>query len=262
MSNTRRKAIGNDSTLSEPPTFSNPEDERQYRKQRLAAGFRIFAHCGFAEGIAGHISARDPEHTDSFWVNPFGMHFSQIRASDLIRINHAGQILEGTASVNGAAFAIHSRIHAQHPQVIAVAHSHSIYGKSWASLGRQLDPITQDACAFYQNHAVFDQFTGVVIDTSTGDRIAEKLAGNKALILQNHGLLTVGGSIDSAVYLYLSMERCCQSQLMAEAAGTPKLIDDKVAKATRDYISSEHSLWFSFQPMYNFIVTKEPELLQ
>ncbi len=150
--------------MSLPPemTFDDPAEERLHRKQRLAASFRLFSKFGFDEGVAGHITARDPERADHFWVNPFGMHFGHIRASDLILVNHQGEVVEGDRPVNVAAFAIHSQVHAARPDVVAAAHAHSVYGKSWSSLGRTLDPITQDVCAFYEDHAVFDDYTGVV----------------------------------------------------------------------------------------------------
>src|SRR4249919_2259774 len=161
------------------PKFETVEEERQHRKERLAASFRLFGKFGFEEGVAGHITARDPEHLDHFWVNPFGMSFRHIRVSDLIRVNDKGEVVEGEASVNTAAFAIHSAVHAARPDVIAAAHSHSIYGKSWSSLGRLLDPLTQDACAFYEDHALFDDYTGVVLETSEGARMAQALGDNK-----------------------------------------------------------------------------------
>src|SRR5882672_4592504 len=132
------------------------DQERLHRKQNLAAAFRLFSRFGFDEGVAGHITARDPEHPDHFWVNPFGVHFGQIRVSDLILVNEHGEVIEGRHPVNTSAFAIHSRVHAARPEAVAAAHAHSIYGKSWSSLGRLLDPITQDACAFYEDHALFD----------------------------------------------------------------------------------------------------------
>ena len=115
--------------------FDSPEEERTYRKQRLAAAFRLFSKFGFDEGVAGHITARDPERLDHFWVNPFAMHFGHIRVSDLILVNHQGEVVEGDKPVNTAAFVIHSQIHAARPDVVAAAHSHSIYGKSWSALG-------------------------------------------------------------------------------------------------------------------------------
>ena len=111
--------------LPTPPKFDNPADERLHRKQRLAAGFRLFSKFGFDEGVAGHITARDPEFVDTFWVNPFGVHFSQVKVSNLIRCDHKGNVVEGDYPVNTAAFVIHSRVHAARPDANAAAHSHS-----------------------------------------------------------------------------------------------------------------------------------------
>jgi ribulose-5-phosphate 4-epimerase/fuculose-1-phosphate aldolase len=220
------QALHRELTIPTPPSFSSVEEERLHRKQRLAAAFRMFSKCGFDEGVAGHITARDPELTDHFWVNPFGMHFGQIRVSDLLLVNDAGEVVEGGRPVNAAAFAIHSQVHRARPDVVAAAHAHSLYGKSWSSLGRLLDPITQDACAFYGDHALFDDYTGVVLDLEEGRRISAALGERKSVILRNHGLLTVGGSVDEAAWWFLTMERSCQAQLLAEAAGTPVLIDE------------------------------------
>src|SRR5579872_5283559 len=137
-----------------PPTFESVADERLHRKQRLAAAFRLFSRFGFEEGVAGHITARDPEFPTRFWVNPFAMSFSQIKVSDLICVDETGEVVEGERAVNRAAFAIHSQVHAARPDVVAAAHSHSIYGKSWSTLGRLLDPLTQDVCAFYNDHGL------------------------------------------------------------------------------------------------------------
>ena len=244
------------------PQFDSVEEERLHRKQRLAASFRLFGRFGFDEGVAGHITARDPERLDHFWVNPFGMNFSHIRVSDLILVNDKGEVVEGNAVVNGAAFAIHSQVHAARPDVIAAAHSHSVYGKSWSTLGRLHDQLTQDACAFYEDHALFDDYTGVVLDPEEGKRIAHALGDRKAVILRNHGLLTVGHSVDEAVWWFITMERSCQAQLLAEAAGTPLLIADDGARYTRDYSASHFAGWFSFQPLWDEISRSEPELFE
>ena len=113
-----------------PPTFDTVEQERMHRKVRLAAAFRMFSKAGLDEGVAGHITARDPEFTDSYWVNPFGMHFSLIKQSDLVRVDHTGQVVEGDRAVNGAAVAIHCAVHAARPDVVGAAHAHGPYGKT------------------------------------------------------------------------------------------------------------------------------------
>ena len=224
--------------------------------------FRLFARFGFVEGVAGHITVRDPERTDWFWVNPFGMHFSHIRASDLVLVNESGEVIEGDQPVNTAAFAIHSRVHRARPDAVAAAHAHSTYGKAWSSLGRLLDPITQDACAFYQDHGLFDDFTGVVYETAEGDRIAQALGTGKAVILRNHGLLTVGGSVDEAAWYFITMERSCQVQLLAEAAGKPVPIAHQTALETRGQVAGGINGWFQYQPMWNMISRQEPDLFE
>jgi ribulose-5-phosphate 4-epimerase/fuculose-1-phosphate aldolase len=246
-----------------PPTgtYEDVASERLYRKQRLAAAFRLFGRFGFSEGVAGHITARDPEHTNSFWVNPFGMYFGHICVSDLIRVDHTGAVVEGDRPVNTAAFAIHSQVHAARPDCVAAAHAHSLHGKAWSSLGRLLDPITQDACAFYDDHALFDDFTGVVLDTEEGKRIAHTLGDAKAVILRNHGLLTVGHSVEEAAWWFITMERSCEAQLLAEAAGTPVLIDHEAAAVTEKQIGGHFAGRFSFQPLLDRILREEPDLL-
>ena len=244
-----------------PPTFDTVEEERQHRKERMAATFRLFSKMGFDEGVAGHVTARDPELPDHFWVNPFGMHFGSIRTSDLILCNHEGEVVQGDAAVNQAAFAIHSQIHAARPDVVAAAHTHSLHGKAFSSLGRLLDPITQDACAFYGDHALFDDYTGVVLDVQEGKRIAHALGEHKAVILRNHGLLTVGHSVDEAVWWFVTMERSCQAQLLAMAAGDPILIDHEMALTTQTQVGYPLAGWFSFQPLYQRILREQPDFL-
>jgi ribulose-5-phosphate 4-epimerase/fuculose-1-phosphate aldolase len=243
------------------PKLKSVEEERLHRKQRLAAAFRLFGRFGFDEGIAGHITARDPERLDHFWVNPFGMNFSHIRVSDLILVNEKGDVVEGDDGVNTAAFVIHSQVHAARPDVIAAAHAHSIYGKSWSALGKTLDPITQDVCAFYEDHALFDDYTGVVLDLEEGKRLAHALGENKAAILRNHGLLTVGHSVDEAAWWFITMERSCHVQLMAEAAGDPVPIDEEYAALTQTQVGTSMGGWFSFQPLYDKIVAEQPDCL-
>ena len=241
--------------------FANVAELRRNQLEKLAAGFRMFAHFGFNEGVAGHITLRDPEFPDHFWVNPLGVHFSQISLSDLILVNHDGKVIQGDKDVNVAAFAIHSRLHAARPDVNAAAHSHSIYGRTFSTLGKPLDPISQDACAFYETHAIYKDFSVVVVEVNEGDEIANTLGYNKVIILQNHGILTTGPSVDIALWFYMSMERCCQAQLMAEAAGDPIIISHDTAIKTRGFIANDIAAWASYQPAFDMIVKKEPDLL-
>ena len=241
--------------------FEDPATERLYRQQRLAGAFRLFARFGFDEGYAGHITARDPEYADHFWVNPFITYFGHLRVSDLLCIDHRGEVVEGEGHVNRAAFAIHSQVHAARPDVVAAAHAHSVHGKAWSALGRPLEPITQDVCAFYEDHGVFDEYTGVVYDTDEAKRIAHALGPAKAVILRNHGLLTVGETVDAAAWWFITMERSCQAQLLASAAGTPVLIDHEMARRTHEQVGTAKVGRRSFEPLFARIVAEQPDLL-
>ena len=259
--NLREAALGGNADLLAMPTFNNVEEERAYRKSRLAGALRIFGRMGFGEGVAGHITVRDPELTDHFWVNPFGLSFRHMRVSDLLLVNHHGEVVHGTMPVNRAAFVIHSAVHQARPDVIAAAHAHSVHGKAFSSLGIPLDPITQDACIFYDDHTVISEQGGaVVFDIEAGKELASKFPTGKAAIHQNHGLFTVGSTVEEAAFWFLSMDRSCQAQLLAMAAGTPKLIKHEYAQYTREQTGHSLAGWSQFQPLWQEICRTDPEL--
>lgn len=255
--------MSSDRVALRPPTFDDVADERRHRKQRLTATLRLFGHHGFDEGLAGHVTVRDPEHPEMFWVNPLGAGFRRIRVKDLILVDKTGEVVEGGGALNRAAFAIHSRIHANRPDVVAAAHAHSIHGRAWSVLRRPLDPITQDACAFFEDHDVYADYTGAVLELDEGQRIASVLGSKKAVILANHGLLTVGQtSVDEAAWWFMLMERCCQVQLLAEAAGTVTHIDHDAARVAAGQTGAPGVGWRAFQPLYEWISSLEPDFLE
>lgn len=243
------------------PTFDSVEDERLHRKQRLAAAFRLFSRFGFDEGAAGHASARDPEHPDHFWINPPGMHFGHIRVSDLLLVSGTGETLVGDRPVDEIQFSFHAPILAARPDVVTVAHTHCMYGRAWSTLMRLLDPITQDVCAFYEDHTIMPDYRGVVHGLEEGRQIADALGGRKAVILSNHGLVTVGQTVDAAAFWLITMERSCHVQMQAEAIGTPRLIDHVTAAETARDVGSPEAGWFNFQPLFDRIVREQPDLL-
>ncbi len=244
-----------------PTSFESVEAERAHHKARLAGALRIFGKFGFGEGVAGHITVRDPEFFDMFWVNPLGMSFRHISASDLILVNHDGDVVYGDRAVNRAAFVLHAAIHAARPDVVAAAHAHSPFGKAFSSLGIPLDPLTQDACIFYEDHTVIaEQGGAVVFEVEAGHEFADRFLTGKAAIHQNHGLFTVGTSVDEAAFWFTSMERSCQAQLLAMAAGEPKLIRHEWASYTRDQIAYPGAGWLKFQPLWDEICRTDPDL--
>ncbi|KAL8704890.1 MAG: hypothetical protein Q9201_001958 [Fulgogasparrea decipioides] len=243
-----------------PPTFTDKYAERDYLKGRLAAAFRIFGKYGYDEGVAGHITVRDPVQPDTFWVNPFGVAFSLIKKSDLIQVDHEGNVIDGgeVRLLNAAAFMIHGAVHRARPDVLCAAHSHSIYGRAFCSLGRKLDMITQDSCSFYNDHVLYESFNGIVLAEKEGKDIAACLGDKKAALLQNHGLLTAGDTIEAAVFWFISLEKCCQAQLAADAAATARghetvKIHDDDAAFTYKAIGTPKAGWFSAKPLFDVI---------
>ncbi|MFC5724675.1 class II aldolase/adducin family protein [Streptomyces gamaensis] len=246
--------------LPYPPENLSTAEERLLRKRELAAAFRLFGKFGFSEGVAGHVTARDPEFPDRLWLNPFGKSFSQIKVSDLICVNDAGEVVEGDGIVNRAAFCIHSEVHKARPDVVAAAHTHSLYGKALASLGKRLEPITQDATAFYRDHGLHTEYGGPAGYKEEGQRIAEAVGSTKAAVLQNHGLITVGHSVGEAAWWFITMERSCQAQLVAMAAGHPIHIDHETAEFSRKEVGSHYAGWLSFRPLWDQITAEQPDL--
>ncbi len=242
--------------IPSPPVFNNKFEEREYLKGRLALAFRLFGKFGFDEGVAGHITLRDPVRPDHFWVNPLGRAFSQMRRSDLILVDRHGVVVDGGPNrlLNRAAYMIHHAVHAARPDVNCAAHSHSLYGRAFCTLGKPLAMLTQDSCAFYRDVAVYEQFNGVVLAADEGANIARALGSGKACLLQNHGLLTVGATVEAAVFWFASLDKCCHVQLLAEAAGTPKTIDDVDAAFSSRSVGTPGVGWFSAQPMFDVLV--------
>ncbi|MFW2335351.1 class II aldolase/adducin family protein [Ilumatobacter sp.] len=238
------------------------EAERLHRKQRLAAGLRTMGRLHLAEGVAGHVTVRDPEFPDRFWVNPFGHNFKLMKVSDLICVDHTGEVVVGDRPVNAAAFAIHSELHKARPDVMAAAHSHSMYGRTFSTLGKPLRMISQDATMFYEDVALCNVGSGaVVLDPAVGKAMGEALGDKKALIHQNHGLITTGGSVDAAVWWFIALERLCQSQLLAESAGEPIEIPTELCEDGFKAQGSDIAGWFQFQPFWDELVAREPEFL-
>jgi ribulose-5-phosphate 4-epimerase/fuculose-1-phosphate aldolase len=243
------------------PEAESVADERLARKRDLAVAFRLFARYGFDEGIAGHITVRDPEFPDRFWVNPYAVHFSRIKVSDLLLIDEEGKVAQGSRRTNKAAFWIHSSVHRARQDVVAVAHAHSVHGRAFAALSKTLDPIIQESCAFYRDHVLFDEYRGLVLEKTEGERIAARLGRQRAAILRHHGLLTVGRSVAEAAWWFIAMDRACQMQLLADAAGTPRVMTDEEATLAHRQFGNANMARHSFQIMADLVLETEPDVL-
>lgn len=170
--------------------------------------------------------------------------------------------------LNQAAYMIHAAVHAARPDVMCAAHSHSIYGRAFCALGRPIDIITQDSCAFYNDLAVYNSFRGVVLVKEEGLNIAKSLGDKKAILLQNHGLLTVGQTIEATIFWYKSLDKCCHAQMMADAAaagrgGATIKIDDEDAAFTYKAVGTPRAGWFSAKPAFDVMEAEcAPEVYQ
>ncbi|WP_217247710.1 class II aldolase/adducin family protein [Streptomyces sp. AC602_WCS936] len=241
--------------------FADVAQERRWRKQRLAAAMRLFGKAGYAEGISGHISVRDPEHHDRFWVNPFGVSFSLVKVKDLICVDARGNVVEGTGKVNPSAFTIHSELH-KRPGAEAIAHGHTAYSRALASLERLLDPLDQESAAFYENQVFYGDYDGPAVAVEHGEDIAARLGDKRALLLKYHGLITVGGSLEEAVHWFFTYEGCAQMQLAAHAAGEPRPMSHEQALAARDGFGDEQLGRFSFNVLWDEITAEQPDLFE
>ncbi len=243
-----------------PPQFASVEDERRHRLERLAATCRIFGQLGFAEGLLGHVTVRDPQHPDLLWLNPMGVSFKKIKVSQLVQVDHSGTVRHGDGSVNPVGLMLHSAIHEARPEVTAVCHAHSLYGKAWASLGRLLDPISQDACVLYGQQALIREprLTGNAADAAL---FATAFGDKKMAIQVGHGLFSTGLSVDEAAWWFISMQRACQVQLLAEAAGQPELWPEDRALGLARGLGSPQIAWMSFQTLWDEIVDSDPDFL-
>ncbi|WP_345814138.1 class II aldolase/adducin family protein [Paraburkholderia sp. PREW-6R] len=247
----------------EIPEFASVADERLYRKQHLVAACRAFDLHHFDYGFAGHLTVRDPEHPELYWTNPMCVHFSEVKLSNLILADHKGRVVEGDYAINQAGFVLHAAVHEAHQDIVAMCHAHTLYGTAWAATGRKLDPISQDACAFFEDHVVIDDEAGqVAVEEEAGCTVAGWFKGVRAAIHKNHGLLTASRhSIDEAAFWFIALERACQQQLLVEASGiTPTMVTPERARYSREHVGSPFIGWLHFQTIYDQLVKQQPDM--
>ncbi|RDW82046.1 hypothetical protein BP6252_03158 [Coleophoma cylindrospora] len=241
------------------PTFETHAEHRAHILVHIAATFRDFARKGFTEGMSGHISVRDPEFPHYIWMNPLGKHYGLMKPTDLLCIDvETGKIVGGNRSRpgNAAGYLIHSEVHKARPDVHAVCHAHTLAARAWSAFATGLDMLNQDICYLYGDAlAVHADYGGIVFAAEEGRAIAKSLGPKgKVAILLNHGLLSVGSTVDEAGFLFGLADRGCQMQLQVEAAmaGNPNLkkhvVPDEEAEYNFRMASEKNSLYAEAQP--------------
>ncbi|GAA5856398.1 hypothetical protein JCM8547_008726 [Rhodosporidiobolus lusitaniae] len=238
--------------------------QRQWVKEHMAGALQYWGKLGYGEGVAGHITVRDPVYPDHYWMNSFAMHYSLCSVSNLILVTPEGRPHPDGAQmpINQAGYLIHSAIHNARPEINAIAHCHSMNGKAWSVFGKPIDQLVQDSAFFYDNLAVYPKFGGIVLAADEGANIAKAMGPkNKTAILQNHGLLTLGDTVDECVYYFALLDRLCGMQLMVEAAeanGLKKVvIDDEDAAFTAATLQNPETVALQFQVEYNLLVEEK-----
>jgi ribulose-5-phosphate 4-epimerase/fuculose-1-phosphate aldolase len=221
-----------------PPATSSPPvpDELQLRRD-LAALYRIVALFGWDDLLATHISVRLPGPGHQFLINPLGLFFEEITASSLVRVDLDGRVLEDRpVLINPAGFTIHSAVHAAREDARCVMHLHTVAGTAVASQAQGLLPLNQTAMFFNGNLAYHD-YEGIALDLDERERLVRDLGDKPAMLLRNHGTLTVGSSVGDAFQTMYFLERACAMQVATQSGNAEPLIpgsqvQDLVARQT------------------------------
>jgi ribulose-5-phosphate 4-epimerase/fuculose-1-phosphate aldolase len=211
------------------PEFT-PEQVRARRKRDCALGYRLLAAQRWGDTGDGHISARDPERTDCFWMLRYGVSYHQAKVSDLVLVDPNGKLAEGDGFVNVAGYYIHYPILRTRPDAVSAVHVHTGWGTPFSAEARLFDAITQESTIFFEDHSLFDDEEVQVQSVEAGQRIADALGNTRAIILRNHGLLSVGDSVAEAVGSFIIMERVAESHMKVRHA---KPISAEAARFTK-----------------------------
>lgn len=210
----------------------------------LAALYRLIAHYRMTDLIDTHISIRVPNEPNHFLINQYGILFDHMTASDLVKIDHDGRIVEDYDQgkrVNVAGFVIHSAVHHARPEIDCVIHTHTADGMAVSAQKQGLLPITQHALKFY-NCLSYHQYEGIALSTDERSRLVQDLGNTKAMILCNHGLLSAGESAAEAFYTLYFLERACQAQIKATSSGAELIIpNEELCAFTAQQYKNEES---------------------
>ena len=228
-------------------------------KKKLAAGFRIIARRKMDDGIAGHISCRVPGTHDQFWVNPLGLLFEEVTASDLLVVNLKGDILEGDRPYNQAAFAIHSTLHAERHDIMAICHTHPPKGTAFAAMGRKIKIVDQTACSFYEDHTLVTDYDGVVASAEQAMGMHRAIGPNRVAVLQNHGLITMAQTVEQAVIDMVDLERTCELNLAVLSRWEEvKEVEREAAVQAKQVFTSPGRLYLQWQALVRQVEPMKP----
>jgi len=217
-------------------------------RDTLTNAGRVLAMEGQGDYVAGHISVRLPDNPERFLMKPAGIGLEEMTPDNIITVGLDGKKVHGTMSRHNEVF-IHSEVLRARPEIQAVIHTHPPHAVAFSSLGRPLVPVSNDGVTFSAGLPIFSETTDLIITKERGESVARCLGEHPALILRNHGIVAAARSIEEAVWIALKLERACRVQMLAEAAGGPKLVaagDDLKAKRARSNRPDLHTNVFNY----------------
>jgi len=231
--------------VARPVTLPGVSEQEWAIRCDLAALYRLVAHHRWTDFIYTHLSARLPGPEHHFLINQYGVNFHEMRASDLVKIDVHGNVVEqgGLSSrrVNAAGFTIHSAVHMARPDLMCVVHTHTAAGIAVSAQKEGLLPISQHALKFY-GRVAYHGYEGIARDLEERDRLVRDLGQHKAMILRNHGLLVGGTSIAEAFHMIYMLERACAAQVAALSGGREIILaPDEVAQHTSDQFRAQEN---------------------
>jgi ribulose-5-phosphate 4-epimerase/fuculose-1-phosphate aldolase len=232
-------------------------------RRDLAAILRWSCRLGLSEGICNHYSCA--VGVDRFLVNPFGFHWSELKASQMLLVDYAGKVLDGEGKVEPTALFIHAEIHRGVPQARCVLHTHMPYATALGALERgRLEMASQNALRYFDDIAYDDDYQGLALDNAEGMRICRQLGGKRILFLANHGVVVVGQSIAAAFDDLYYLERACEVHVLAQSTHKPlKIVPDHVARKTAEQFKADDSYAHAHLAAIRRILDREcPEYAQ
>jgi ribulose-5-phosphate 4-epimerase/fuculose-1-phosphate aldolase len=252
-------------TLPPPPVRPDPDHvptERELRED-LAAAYRLIAHFGMTDMVFTHLSVRVPGEGHRFLVNPYGLLFEEITASSLVLVDAEGEPRQATSwPVNPAGFVIHSAVHLGRANANCVMHTHTLAGMAVAAQQGGLLPLNQMMMEFIGRVALHD-YEGVAADDnlSERERLVQDLGDKPAMILRNHGLLTVGHTVAEAFYWMWYLEQSCRIQLAAQSSGVPLAVAsaETVERTRAQFSTGPTKGWLPWQALRRKLDREQPD---
>tara|TARA_Y100001935_G_scaffold122730_1_gene101990 strand:- start:57 stop:848 length:792 start_codon:yes stop_codon:yes gene_type:complete len=236
-------------------------NEKELRIQ-LAASYRLVAELGWDFLIFGHLTARVPGPDKHFLINPFGLMYDEVTATNLVKIDLEGNIVEESKwPVNPAGFIIHSAVHSSKDFAHCVMHTHTNAGMAMASLKKGLINIDFSGSAFY-NKLAYHDFEGVTLREDECKRIADDMGNKSLMILKNHGLLTAGPTVAEAFMKLYMLESACQVQLLARACDEDKeFVPENIAERHAKDLKDAASFKLAYRALVRRMLRKDPSFI-